>query len=322
MKHMLESKQTGLLLIAGALFAFAGFATATPAAAQDYDARALQNRIGQLENQVQTLSQSVYKGAPMPAPAPGAVAPSPAALTMMDDRLSAIEQQQRDLVNQVEKLGFDLKQLQDQVQKAQADTDMRFQQMSATTATAAATGAASASSSAASDSALADDETATPSTSAAATDGAVKTSGNSASGTLGQLSSNPAASGQTAEALYESGFADVRAQKFDAAEKEFTTFMAKYPTHPLAGNAQYWLAETYYVRGDYRQAAKMFAKGYQEFPKGQKASDSLLKLGLSLGKLGKKEDACLTLQQLQKEFPGDTPVNSRAKQEATRLSCG
>lgn len=321
MKHMLDSKQTGLLLTAGALFAFAGFAAATPAVAQDYDARALQNRIGQLENQVQTLSQSVYKGAPMPAPAPGAAPPSAAALTMMDDRLSAIEQQQRDLVNQVEKLGFDLKQLQDQVQKAQADTDMRFQQMSANTATAAATGAAAGAASS-SDSALADNETSTPSSSPAATDGAVKTSGNSASGTLGQLSSNPAAAGQTAEALYESGFADVRAQKFDAAEKEFTTFMAKYPTHPLAGNAQYWLAETYYVRGDYRQAAKMFAKGYQEFPKGQKASDSLLKLGLSLGKLGKKEDACLTLQQLQKEFPGDTPVNSRAKQEASRLSCG
>lgn len=304
--------QTGLLLSAGALFAFVLVSTAAPA--QEYgDGRGMANRLTQLEKQVQTLSRSVYKGAPLPAEMAGGgsgAQPSSAALTMMEDRLRAMEEQQRNLVGQVEKLSFDVRQMQEQFQKAQSDIDMRLQQAAATPSAAATTATLPA-----------DEMAAAPAAaSSGAVNQAVRTSGNSASGTLGQLSSAGTAG---AEALYESGFTDIREQNFEAAEAKFTQFMKAYPSHPLAGNAQYWLAETHYVRGDYRQSAKMFAKGYQDFPQSQKAADSLLKLGLSLGKLGKKEDACLTLQQLQKEFPGDaSPVNSRAKQEITRLGCG
>ena len=105
-------------------------------------------------------------------------------------------------------------------------------------------------------------------------------------------------------------------------QRKFTDFMGKYSTHPLAANAQYWLAETYYVRGDYRQAAKMFAQGYQDYPQGPKSADCLLKLGLSLAKLGRKDDACLSLQQLQKEFPGEAnPAKRRGQQEMQQLGC-
>lgn len=301
--------QTGLLLSAGALFALVLVSTAAPA--QEYgDSRGMANRLTQLEKAVQTLSRSVYKGAPLPADmlSSGGAQPSQAAITLMEDRMRAMEEQQRNLVGQIEKLNFDMRQMQEQFQKAQADLDLRLQQQ----------GSATPASTSTSTTLPADEMAATPAT--RSVDDAVRTSGNSTSGTLGQLSSSGAAG---AEGLYESGFTDIREQKFDAAEGKFTQFMKSYPGHPLAGNAQYWLAETYYVRGDYRQAAKMFAKGYQDFPQSQKAADSLLKLGLSLGKLGKKEDACLTLQQLQKEFPGDSsPVNSRAKQEITRLGCG
>lgn len=317
MKHQpLGNRKTGLLLSAGALFAFA-FTLAVPAmsGAQEYtDTRGMANRLNQLEKQVQTLSQSVFRGAPPPVDAvtggSGGGA-SPAALTMFEDRLRGVEEQQRNIIGQLEKLTFDMRQVQDQMQKAQADTDLRFQQMSAPAASSPPTSSAPASSSG---------SAATPDA-VPSTDGDVRSSGTSASGTLGTLGTQTASA--TPEALYEAGFADIREQDFDGAQKTFTEFMARYPTHALAGNAQYWLAETYYVRGDYRQAAKLFAKGYQEFPKGQKAPDCLLKLGLSLAKIGKKEDACLSLQQLQKEFPGDSsPVNRRAKQEMTQLSCG
>ena len=316
MKHQPHSnRKTGLLLSAGALFAFA-FMIVAPvmSGAQEYnDTRGMANRLNQLEKQVQTLSQSVFRGKPLPADmAAGASSGggniNPAALTMFEDRLRAVEEQQRTMIGQIEKLGFDVRQMQDQMQKAQSDLDMRFQQMNAS--------ASSSSASSSSSTLPADEMAATPSE-------GVKSSGNSAAGTLGTLGSGTAAAAGSPESLYEAGFADVREQNFDAAQMKFTDFMARYPTHALAGNAQYWLAETYYVRGDYRQAAKLFAKGYQEFPQGQKAADCLLKLGLSLGKLGKKEDACLSLQQLQKEFPGDSsPVNRRAKQEMTQLGCG
>ncbi len=308
MTHQLHgNRKTGLLLSAGALFAFAlSFGATSFAGAQEYtDTRGMGNRLTQLEKQVQTLSQSVFRGATPPADAmasPGTGGGNPAIVSMLEDRVRVMEEQQRSLIGQVEKLGFDVRQMQEQMQRAQADLDMRFQQASTAPAATAPVAPQAESHPAAT---VSDD---------------IKSSGNSTGGTLGTLGGSSAT---TAEALYEAGFASIREQNFDAAQKTFTDFMAKYPTHTLAGNAQYWLAETYYVRGDYRQAAKLFAKGYQEFPQGQKAPDCLLKLGLSLAKLGKKEDACLSLQQLQKEFPGDSnPVNRRAKQEMTQLGCG
>ena len=95
-----------------------------------------------------------------------------------------------------------------------------------------------------------------------------------------------------------------------------------FPNHALASNANYWLGETHYVRGNYPRAAQIFAKGYQENPKGSKAADNLLKLSLSLEGMGKKEDACITLRQLEKEFTADeSPIIIRARQELDNLGC-
>jgi len=124
------------------------------------------------------------------------------------------------------------------------------------------------------------------------------------------------------EMMYETAFMLVREADYTKAEQELKTFLTTYPSHSLAANAQYWLAETYYVRGDFHEAAKQFAKGYQEYPQGAKAGDNLLKLGLALAKLDKTSDACLTFQQLDKDFPGDnSPVKRRASQEKKRLAC-
>jgi len=97
--------------------------------------------------------------------------------------------------------------------------------------------------------------------------------------------------------------------------------MQKYGDNSLAGNAQYWLGETYYVQGDYRQAAQSFLKGYREYPKGRKAADSLLKLGLSLNRLGQKEQACAAFGQLGGQFPKAAEARKRAQTEAKRAGC-
>ena len=76
------------------------------------------------------------------------------------------------------------------------------------------------------------------------------------------------------------------------------------PQDYLAGNAQYWMGETYYVRGRYQDAAVTFAEGYQKYPTNSKAPDNLLKLGMSLGQLGKKADACVAFAQgFEQEIP-------------------
>ena len=84
---------------------------------------------------------------------------------------------------------------------------------------------------------------------------------------------------------------------------------------PLAGNAQYWLGETYYVRKDYENAATAFALGYQKYPKSAKAADDLLKLGMSLGNLGKKPDACTRLRAARPRLPDRARQHQGARGE-------
>ena len=121
---------------------------------------------------------------------------------------------------------------------------------------------------------------------------------------------------------YDHAYTMLRERRYDEAEKAFKDFLDRYPGHNLAANAKYWLGETYYVRGDFEHAARVFAEGYQQYPKGPKGPDNLLKLGMSLAGLGKKNDACLTYSQLKKEYPsGSQPILLRAAQEKDRLGC-
>ncbi len=43
-------------------------------------------------------------------------------------------------------------------------------------------------------------------------------------------------------------------------------------------------------------------KGYKQFPKAQKAADSLFKLALSLGEIKKTKEACSILNKLEEEY--------------------
>ena len=79
--------------------------------------------------------------------------------------------------------------------------------------------------------------------------------------------------------------------------------MAAHPDDDLTDNARYWLAESYYVRGQYVQAAEFFMGGYQANALAEKAPDMLLKLGMSLSKLDKKKDACASFSKLLGDFP-------------------
>jgi tol-pal system protein YbgF len=128
--------------------------------------------------------------------------------------------------------------------------------------------------------------------------------------------------GATPQQQYEYAFGLLRAANYPEAEKAFTAFVQKNPNDVLAGNAQYWLGETYYVRGDYQKAAVTFAEGFQNYPNSGKAADNLLKLGMSLGEMGKKQDACTALTQLISKYPGaPEDLLVRARREKEHYGC-
>lgn len=136
-------------------------------------------------------------------------------------------------------------------------------------------------------------------------------------------------SGQTAalspgdpKAAYEEAYGHMMRRDYQAAEAAFKRFLATYPRDELAGNAQYWLGETYYVRGMYKPAADAFLLSYRDYPTGNKAPDSLLRLAMALAQLGERGAACDSLSALNTKFP-DAPqhVRQKAASEIRRNGC-
>lgn len=128
--------------------------------------------------------------------------------------------------------------------------------------------------------------------------------------------------GQDVKAIYQEGLDALKANNNALAEEKFNLILSKFSTDNLAGNAQYWLGEVYYGKKDFTKAAVAFAKGYENYKNSPKGPDSLLKLGMSMRELGKKEEACVALVNLPKEFPqAPEPLKVRAKAEAAKLSC-
>lgn len=121
---------------------------------------------------------------------------------------------------------------------------------------------------------------------------------------------------------YRFAFDLTRQARYEEAEIAFKAFVAEHGEEPLANNARYWLAETFYVRKRYMDAAQAFFASYKKAPTGPKAPDSLLKLGMSMAGLEKPTEACTTFGKLRKEF---TPLKANIEQalnrEVKRLNC-
>lgn len=121
---------------------------------------------------------------------------------------------------------------------------------------------------------------------------------------------------------YSRAFTLINRAQYGEAEQVLRSFVQQYPKDPLVGNAYYWLGETYYVRDNFLSAADAFRQGFEFMPMGAKAPDNLLKLGMSLGKLGKKDQSCVVLKQLQAKYSGKAePVLQRAAQERKAIGC-
>ncbi len=128
--------------------------------------------------------------------------------------------------------------------------------------------------------------------------------------------------GGDAAAQYEAAFANLKANKYDVAQKGFENFLVDYKDHVLAANAHYWLGETFYVRGQYDTAARRFASGFQAFPESSKSPDMLLKLGMSLKRMDKNDEACVALTQVPVKFPTESKtILNLAEKEKQGLDC-
>ena len=124
------------------------------------------------------------------------------------------------------------------------------------------------------------------------------------------------------ESQYEYAINLLKQGDYETAEKAFTEFISIGDDKNYLSNSHFWLAETYYVRENYKDAAKNYLSLYQTFPNANKAPDALLKLGISLVNMQQKEQGCMTFMQLQESYPdANSSIIDRSNLELKRNGC-
>jgi len=124
------------------------------------------------------------------------------------------------------------------------------------------------------------------------------------------------------EKQYEFASSFLKVGDYNTAERAFLEFVKLNPEHNLAGNAQYWYAETFRIRQLYTDAASAYLEGYQKYPKSGKAPINLLKLGISLVQIGEKDQGCLMISGVKEQYPeAKQSVLQKAKYEEKKFGC-
>ncbi len=127
---------------------------------------------------------------------------------------------------------------------------------------------------------------------------------------------------ESPEKQYEFATSFLKVGDYSTAERAFREFVQANPDHKLAGNAQYWYAETFRIRQLYTDAASAYLEGYQKYPKGEKAPINLLKLGISMVQIGEKNQGCKMINGVEKQYPkANQSIIQKAKYESQKFEC-
>ena len=117
---------------------------------------------------------------------------------------------------------------------------------------------------------------------------------------------------------YQAAFELLKEQRYEPAAMAFQQFLVSYPDSQLADNAQYWLAESYYVTQKYDDALGEFEIVINNYPTSRKVPDALLKVGYCNYELERWNDARGALGRVQAEYP-DTTAARLAEQRLKRM---
>lgn len=120
---------------------------------------------------------------------------------------------------------------------------------------------------------------------------------------------------------YDLAYGYILTGDYELAENSFRNWLAAFPSDPQAGDAQFWLGESLFQQGEYREAANAFLAVYDQ-GRSTKGPDALLKLGMSLAALGEKSAACATFGEVGRRYPDTSPaLTNRVNAEADRAGC-
>ncbi|WP_374312626.1 tol-pal system protein YbgF [Dongia sp.] len=277
----------------------------------------------QLKQQVTFLENQMPKGG-------GAVAGGGTVAAQNEVRFQQYDQQMSQLTGQIEQLELKINDIADKFDRMQKDTEFRLSELERQSAGGGAVPPVAGADTDAAAPAQVDPgappQPTEPGVMGTLSNDQMQNLPQAPAGAAQQAATSAAGSvvlpGNTPQEQYDYATGLVQRGAYPEAEIALKSFVAEHPKDPLAGNAQYWLGETYYVRSDFKNAAVAFAEGYQKYPKSAKSADNLLKLGMSLGQTGRNPDACTAFRQLDKQFPdASQAIKDRAARAKQRYKC-
>lgn len=121
-----------------------------------------------------------------------------------------------------------------------------------------------------------------------------------------------------ADVLYNNALRDYNAAKYDLAQQQFSEYMRYYSTTELAGNAQFYVADILFRKGDFGSAVTEYDKVLEQFPGGNKAQAAQLKKGYALLELGQRDAGVRELRSLVSRYPRSAEA-TQARERLARL---
>ena len=244
-------------------------------------------------------------------------------------KLSEIENQFQELTNKFEEINFKLDKLSNRLSKVQADNQIRFQDIEIALSSGATIENSLKQSS--------EKNNILPGSSEPQDLGSVSYKDTTTNETTQKIESVETTASIVTETFqaeekilpnenpdkqYEFATSFLKLGDYPTAERAFREFVLSNPDHQLAGNAQYWYAETFRIRQLYTDAAAAYLEGYQKYTKGEKAAVNLLKLGVSMVQIGEKEQGCNMINGVEKQYPkANQSVIQKAKYESQKFEC-
>jgi len=237
-------------------------------------------------------------------------------------KLTEIENQFQELTNKFEEINFKLDKLSNRLSKVQADNQLRFQELESGNITSSNENKEltllPGSSQPQDLGSISYKDTETKSLTQQTQ--SIETTGTIITETF--QSDEKLLPDENPDKQYEFAKSFLRVGDYNTAERALREFVDTNPEHKLAGSAQYWYAETFRIRQLYTDAASAYLEGYQKYPKSNKAPINLLKLGVSLVQMGEKDQGCLMIVGVKKEYPkANQSVLQKAKYEEKKFEC-
>ncbi len=249
-------------------------------------------------------------------------------------KLSEIEMQFQELTNKFEEINFKLDKLSTRLSTIQADNQFRFQQLEEKASSINLTQKQNVSSE---NKNIEENVEILPGSSQPQDLGAISYKDNETTLTSQQTQSIDSTASvvtetfeneekilpdTTPEKQYQFATSFLKVGDYNTAERALREFVLSNPKNDLAGNAQYWYAETFRIRQLYTDAASAYLEGYQKYPKSKKAPINLLKLGVSLVQIGEKDQGCLMITGVEEQYPdANQSVLQKAKYEEKKFEC-